>query len=175
MQTHYDYDLDPVDSITVGAIGPPGERTFYLQGAKGREVVSILIEKEHADALAASIDRLVAAIARSDPEVARDLETETTSMDLVEPVEAAFRATELGLGVDEERNLIVLVAHEVPDDEPGRRARFVGTCQQMLSLSRHATDVVRQGRPICELCGEPIGPEGHFCIRRNGHNRARED
>lgn len=174
MQTHYDFDLDPVAFITVGTIGPPGERTFYLQATKGPEVVSIVIEKEHADALAASIDRLLAAISRGDPAVALDLQVEDTNMQLVEPVEAAFRATELGLGVDEERNLIVLVAHEIPDDEPGRRARFVGTYQQMLSLARHAADVVRQGRPICELCGEPIGPEGHFCIRRNGHNRPSE-
>jgi hypothetical protein len=24
-------DLDPVDRITAGAVGPPGQRTFYLQ------------------------------------------------------------------------------------------------------------------------------------------------
>ena len=28
-------DLDPVDRVTAGAVGPPGQRTFYLQARKG--------------------------------------------------------------------------------------------------------------------------------------------
>ena len=55
----YDFDLDPVTFITVGTIGPPGQRTFYLQAAQGNRVVSLIIEKEHAAALALSIQRLL--------------------------------------------------------------------------------------------------------------------
>jgi uncharacterized repeat protein (TIGR03847 family) len=56
-----------------------------------------------------------------------------------------------------------------PDDAEGLRARFVATFDQMRSLAGHAIQVVNAGRPVCELCGEPMDPEGHFCARRNGH------
>jgi uncharacterized repeat protein (TIGR03847 family) len=174
MPIAYDYDLDPASFITIGTLGEPGERTFFLQAARDDELVSVVIEKEHADALAASIDRLIAAIVASEPELSKQMELLDEDMALRMPVEPAFRVSELGMGVDDERDLIVIVAHEVADDEPGLRARFSGTYRQMLTLARHATEVVMQGRPVCELCGEPIDPDGHFCIRRNGHNRPAE-
>jgi len=196
----YDFDLDPVTFITVGTIGPPGERTFYLQAAQGSRVVSLIIEKEHAAALAVSIQRLLdsmgpehggtgetgkAGEADAPGDVAPDVEAEeptddeepgstdaSGAMDLLEPVEVAFRVGQLGIGVDEEREMVVLVAEEITDDEAaesGRKARFAANPGQMAALSRRAMAAVTAGRPVCELCGEPMEPEGHFCPRRNGH------
>lgn len=171
MQSGYDFELDPVSFITIGTIGPPGERTFFLQAAKGEQVVSVVIEKEHASALAASVKRLLMALAEAYPEELRDLEAKSGAMELRQPVEPVFRASELGIGVEEHRHLIVLVAHERVSDEPGQRARFFGTYAQMLALAQQALEVVERGRPTCELCGEPIDPEGHVCPRGNGHHR----
>jgi uncharacterized repeat protein (TIGR03847 family) len=172
MPETYDIDLDPVTFITVGTEGPPGGRTFYLQAAQSASTVAFLIEKEHAAALALSIDRLITSLVDQDPDsAASKAEKLDVNMDLLPPLEPVFRVGQLGIGVDEDRDVVILVAEELveEDDDTGRRARLVASFDQMLTLSRHAIDVVNQGRPTCALCGEPIGPEGHFCARRNGH------
>jgi uncharacterized repeat protein (TIGR03847 family) len=181
----FDFDLDPVAFITVGTIGPPGRRTFFLQGSGGGQIVSLVIEKEHAAALSLSLRRLLGA---AETALADDDDEPTAAMDLQKPLEPAFRVGQIGIGIDEERDMVVLIASEfVPgdedeEDEPdtdddddddeeqeGLRARFVATFEQMRGLARHAIRVVNAGRPICELCGEPMDPEGHFCARKNGH------
>jgi uncharacterized repeat protein (TIGR03847 family) len=140
-----------------------------LQASQGPTVVSLVIEKEQAIALAASIDRLLVGLAvESEESLAIDDEP-LVGMELLQPVEAAYRVVEMGLGVDEEREMIVLVAMEAPEDEPGQRARFFATYDQMRRLARRAVDVAESGRPTCPLCGHPIDPDGHFCPRTNGH------
>ena len=47
-------ELNPVTQFTVGTIGRPGQRTFYLQGSKGSNTVSLVIEKQQAAMLADS-------------------------------------------------------------------------------------------------------------------------
>src|SRR5581483_7653258 len=39
------HDLNPVSRVTVGALGEPGHREFYLQGRQGTTLVSLLAEK----------------------------------------------------------------------------------------------------------------------------------
>ena len=82
----------------------------------------------------------------------------------------------MGLGYDENQDMMVLVAQAVVvDDEETAseaempRARFYATREQMRALSEHALEAVASGRPDCPLCGRPIDPEGHFCPRTNGH------
>ena len=55
------------------------------------------------------------------------------------------------------------------DDEAGSLARFWATREQMLSLALHSDAVCAAGRPLCQLCGNPIDPEGHICPSLNGH------
>jgi uncharacterized repeat protein (TIGR03847 family) len=176
MPPRYEIDLDPVTFITVGAVGPPGQRTFYFQAAQERRLVTLVMEKEQAAALAASIERLIAALSRNDPEYASGLQPLEANMALLEPLEPEFRIGQMGIGVDQERHVMVLVVQELSEEEDsGRRARFVASYAQMWALAKQATVVVDQGRPVCELCGEPIDPEGHLCPRRNGHQPLPED
>lgn len=168
---HFDYDLDPVSFITVGTEGVAGERTFYLQAAQGQLVVSLAIEKEHAYALATSLERLFEQLRRHNPRAARSWEPTEANMALLQPVEMDFRVARLGVGIDEASQRVILVADETDDEQDGLRARFVASFAQMHALSRHALEVVGQGRPICPLCGEPVDSDGHFCPRTNGHHR----
>jgi uncharacterized repeat protein (TIGR03847 family) len=168
-------DLDPATFITVGAQGPPGERTFYLQAAQSQRVVSLIIEKEQAIALAASIDRLALGVLRRDPSRSAALEAPAGNLELLLPLQPLFRVAEMGIGVDEERGVFVLVAQDEPEEEgPSRRARFVATFAQMVALARQALHVAQQGRPTCPLCGRPMEPDGHFCPRANGHDHLRD-
>lgn len=171
----FDFDLDPVSFITVGTEGPPGQRTFFLQAAQGPRVVTLVLEKEQAAALAAALDQILDSLAREDPEHAAGLEPLPSSMALLAPVRPSFRVAQMGVGVDAERHVIILVAQEGDDTEPGQRVRFTASYAQMLTLARHAVTVVTQGRPTCILCGGPIDPDGHFCPRRNGHHHIDTD
>jgi hypothetical protein len=45
------FELDIPDHFTAGAIGPPGERVFYLQARQAGALVTLKCEKEHVRAL----------------------------------------------------------------------------------------------------------------------------
>lgn len=169
------YDLDPVNFITVGTIGPPGRRTFYLQGSQGNTAVSLIIEKEQAQALAQSLDRLLDALDERYPQPPGTVGEVDYDMSLLQPVRGLWRVGQMGLGYDEAADLIILIAQELIFEEDEMRepdaVRFTGTRAQMRALSEHATWIVGQGRPQCPLCGNPIDPEGHFCPPSNGHRQ----
>jgi len=171
---HYTYDFNPVAHITAGAVGEPGHRTFYVQATQGKQIVSVVCEKQQVAALAEGIQRFLEEITSKYP----DRKTEEViyserAMALIEPIAPAFRAGQMGLGYDDENDLLVLVIQEIvaegDDAENVEVARFWASREQMLAMSRYATRIVVAGRPICGNCGQPIDPEGHFCPRRNGH------
>ena len=53
-------ELDPVDYITVGTVGPKGKRLFHLQAGKGDQIISLVLEKEQARALSEALRDLEA-------------------------------------------------------------------------------------------------------------------
>ena len=173
-------ELDPVDRITTGAIGPPGQRVFYLQGRQSDQVVTLLVEKQQVELLSASLVEILAHSGRETGEGPPEEE-----MELEEPVVPEWRAGRLSIGYDEARDLVILEAEEsvsqpegeeTPDPaatserEPGR-IRFSATREQALALARHGAAVCAAGRPRCELCGNPMDPAGHICPALNGHKR----
>lgn len=162
-------ELNPASHLTIGTVGPPGQRVFYLQGSKGTDLVSLIIEKQQAAMLASSLETLLEELADKYPSEA-DREPVWTDMRLRQPIEALFRVGNLGLGYNEEVRRIVLVAYELVDeDEEPNVVSFWLTNSQAQSLIKHAQDVVKAGRPICGNCGKPIDADGHFCPNRNGH------
>ena len=174
-------ELDPVDRITAGAVGEPGQRVFFLQGRQSERLVTILVEKQQVELLAAS---LVEILARSGKETGQGPKDE--EMELEEPVVPEWRAGRLSVGYDEDRDLVLLECEEISAeaddddeeeeplpllDEPAR-VRFWATREQALALARHGAEVAAAGRPRCELCGNPIDPAGHICPALNGHSGA---
>ncbi len=170
------FDLNPISHITAGAVGEPGQRVFYIQARQGSKLVTLVCEKQQVAALALGVEQLLEQLAEKDPDrlgpVDQIIEMD---MSLEEPLEPAFRVGQMGLGFDEDRNLLVLVAQELlPEDaDPATAstARFWGTAVQMRTMAKHAQEVVAAGRPLCPLCGAPMDAEGHFCPRKNGHSR----
>jgi uncharacterized repeat protein (TIGR03847 family) len=165
------FDLNPVSHITADAIGLPGQRIFYLQASQGDTLVTLILEKEQVQALAVSVEQMLAELEKRNPQSVGSLQL-INQYDLVlrEPIEPAFRVGQMGLGYDAEADLLIIVAQELVDDTQEMSvARFCATRAQMKSLSEHSLRVVEAGRPTCPLCGQPIDPEGHFCPRHNGH------
>jgi probable phosphoglycerate mutase len=162
------YDLNPVTHITVGAMGVPGKRTFYLQGRQGMTTVTLLVEKEQVAALARGINEMLEQLG----ERGGTVQVSELAMELSHPIEPVFRVGQMGLGYDAERKLIVTVAYELPEEENPAVVdvvRFWATSDQMRALARHVAALVAAGRPSCVMCGRPIDPEGHFCPKKNGH------
>ncbi len=164
-------DLNPATHLTVGTVGVPGQRTFYLQGGRGAQTVSLVIEKEQAMLLATSLETFLDELARKSPVSTREVsEPVWMDMRLREPIEELFRVGNMGLGYSEDNSLVVIIAYELVEegDDPNV-VSFWATRAQVQSLIKHVGEVVRQGRPICGNCGRPIDAEGHFCPQRNGH------
>jgi uncharacterized repeat protein (TIGR03847 family) len=170
----FEMDIDPVEHITADAIGAPGQRVFYLQGWQGTRTITVLIEKIQLQSLAIAVEKFIAELMAKNPdmsEASSDYREET--MHIHPPVDPIFRAGEIGLGYDEERDLIVFVLREIltENDEPDEAAvaRFWCTRSQARAMARWGQEVVSHGRPICPQCGQPMEPEGHFCPKKNGH------
>lgn len=156
------FELPEIDHLTTGAVGPPGQRVFYLQASRGAQVVSLRLEKTQVAALVAYLAGMLA-----DMPPPGDLPTD---LDLVEPVVAEWVVASLGVSYDEESDRVVIVAEElVEEGEEAASARITATREQVAALSMRGAEAVAAGRPPCPLCGQPLDPEGHTCPRLNGH------
>jgi uncharacterized repeat protein (TIGR03847 family) len=168
-------DFNPVSRITIGTVGPPGQRIFLLQASQGTTVITLKLEKEQAVVLASSLIELLEGLEEKYPRpLSKFDEPLSAELMLQEPLEPSFVVGQIGLGYDQTQDLVVLVVQEIElDDETHEpaAARFWATRGQMKALSKHALEVVKQGRPICPLCHAPMDPEGHFCPRSNGHEK----
>jgi uncharacterized repeat protein (TIGR03847 family) len=167
-------ELNPVKSITTGFIGQPGQRVFYLQAHGTGEVVTLIVEKQQVEALANGTEQFLEELREKFPALDEaPADFNPAQMTLTLPLDPAFRVGQLGLGYDQERDLLVLVAQEIVvegrEAEQAGTARFFVSRAQMRALGAYGLELVKQGRPICGNCGQPIDPEGHFCPRRNGH------
>jgi len=177
MSMPVEIELNPVDFVTVGTVGPKGKRVFHLQAGKSDEIVTLTIEKEQAFALGEAIRELLEDLDKRYPQkrtqFARAI---TTTMELREPIESKFRVAQMGLGYDEDRDMVVLVAQELitparetldddaesdddfdeieselepeSDDapEPGI-VRMWCSRDQMRALSQQSMNTVQSGRP----------------------------
>jgi len=170
-------DFNPVSRITIGAVGPPGKRVFLLQaGLDTAATVTLKIEKEQARILASSTIELLEELDQKYPTSYSKLD-QPLSADLMlhEPMEPEFVVGQIGLGYDQEQDMIVLVVQEIQLEEFNEpaTARFWASRAQMKALSDHTLDIVEQGRPICPLCEAPMDPDGHFCPKTNGYEKVK--
>ncbi|MBI1881538.1 MAG: DUF3090 family protein [Chloroflexi bacterium] len=167
-------DFNPVSRITIGSIGPPGQRVFLLQASQGTTMITLKIEKEQAMVLASSVIELLEELDEKYPRAQSKFDKPLSSdLMLREPMEPAFAIGQIGLGYDQGQDLIVLVVQEIEFEglEKPATARFWATRAQIQALSDHTLEVASRGRPICPLCDSPMDPEGHFCPRSNGHEK----
>ena len=158
------FDLDQPDHFTAGAVGPPGQRVFYLQAREGRTLVTLKSEKEQVRALGEYLSTLLERVPDAgDPR--------PTSLALLEPVQEAWAVGTIGVGYDEAIGRVVVVLTGVVEEEGDEApsARFAVTRAQAAAFVDRAQELMRGGRPICPMCSGAIDPDGHACPRSNGH------
>jgi uncharacterized repeat protein (TIGR03847 family) len=169
------FDIEAPDHFTAGAVGPAGQRVFYLQAREAGRVVTLKAEKEQVNALA---DYLAGLLAK----LAAPAEATPTDLGLLEPLDPEWAIGSIGVGYEQERERVVIVASEVveedEEEEEGRAserteepasARFHITRAQAAAFVERARGLMKAGRPTCPMCSQPKDPGGHVCPRSNGH------
>lgn len=163
------YNFGRASDVNADAVGTPGRRTFRLLVKGDDGLASLWLEKEELQALGVAIDQMLARLSKK-PE----WKVYGTAPEPYEPDDSdegptvEFKVGQLSIGYDSDKRLFLLLAHDAEDDPEGP-ATFtcMATSSQLRELSRRISAVVAAGRPRCVLCGDPIEPEGHTCVRWN--------
>jgi uncharacterized repeat protein (TIGR03847 family) len=178
-------DFSVVDRVEADAVGVPGQRRFRLRARTADQFAQLWVEREQTQALGLALEQLLAQVQvrRQERPVAADAGGPLNDFPPTPTVE--FTVGRLGIGYDDERDLIVLQVTDIEqiaageeDEEPAERPdmptlviRF--TRAQAAALREQCEATLAAGRPRCPLCGAPMGAEGqHFCIRANGHAKS---
>lgn len=164
------HEFDHVDKFTVGTVGRPGDRTFFLQIRADDTRLVLKCEKQQAAAIAQYLEKVLADLP---PAEERPI---TGAMELTAPVEPVFVLGPIGLGYDRSNDKVLLQLEEVGeldeegelvDDESRGHVRIYITRGQAAAFAKHASRVIDSGRAECAWCGNPMDPDGHACPRMN--------
>jgi uncharacterized repeat protein (TIGR03847 family) len=184
------HNFDPPERFVAGTVGPPGQRTFFLQARTGPRVTSVALEKQQVVVLAERIEELL-------DELLASAEAETTipavspvSLEdngpLEQPIVEEFRAGTMTLSWDADDERVVVEVFPFLDEavvDPGTPEEEVVELEpeEVLvvrlpaglarAFAKRAQAVVSAGREPCPFCGGPLDPEGHLCPRANGFRR----
>lgn len=171
-------DVRP-EVFTADYTGRPGERTFFLQSRSETLTLTYQLEKGQVEVLGEKLKELLLMIDPTDP-----IKAATPGRDpaysLSAPIEPEWRVGTIGLTYDEAEELVVVALEpaggpeEEIDDDSGPAVddfavRIMLRRDQTRAFILHALAIVAEGRPLCQLCGLPMDPDGHQCPASNGH------
>lgn len=183
------WDFDLPDRFATGAVGEPGERTFFLQAVQGRRVTSVMLEKEQVAVLA---DRVLAIVDEVERRGLAAIDSGPAGIvderPLEQPLHEEFRVGTLVIAWDDDVDRLIVEARsmtfdagagesalrdddidedDIPDDAPigpdVLRVRLTPFMAQQ--FARRANSVVAGGKPVCPFCGGVLERTGHFCRR----------
>ena len=109
------FSFDQPDRFVAGAVGQPGQRTFFLQASKGAHVVSVALEKAQVAILAERLATLLLALRQRGVDIGEESLTRTP--ELAEPVVEEFRVGTLTLGWNPDEERVVIEARELGDED----------------------------------------------------------
>ena len=166
------YELDPVEAITLAAIGEPGHRQFFLMASGKGRTLTLSCEKAQIQALIVRLHQMMEA-------QGIEVEGQAASSRRLKPGEPEWQVAEMGLGYHAERQMFVLVASEAAGTEEASSSssssgdeapsvRFWLNHRQIADFSKQAEEVLSAGRPLCPRCGLPMDPAVHPCPANNG-------
>jgi uncharacterized repeat protein (TIGR03847 family) len=179
------YNFEGPGRFVAGAIGEPGSRTFFLQAREGERVVSVLIEKVQVALLAERLTQLLTQLRAAGAGVPEDpAPSDLDTAPLDEPLNPVLRVGTMAIVWDVEDEVVVVETRDITEEDEDEEAadeadedeaddetdvmRVHLTPARALAFAKRALEVVASGRPPCPFCGQPLNPEGHICVRRNG-------
>ncbi|MQA83439.1 MAG: DUF3090 family protein [Streptosporangiales bacterium] len=185
---------DPPERFVAGAVGQPGERTFFLQARGSGRMTSVALEKFQVASLAQRIEELLDEVLRRSegsavvPAVAPADLKDNEPLD--QPILEEFRVGTMALAWDPEDERVVIEAQAATEEaEEGQEEeefepftdevtegpdvlRVSITPGEARAFAQRALKIVAAGRPPCPFCGQPLDPDGHICPRQNGQRRS---
>ena len=180
------FDYDPPERFVAGAVGRPGARAFFLQARGQGRLTTVGLEKFQVAVLADRLNELLDEVLRRSggrapvPAVAPAELTDDGPLDT--PIDEDFRVGTMALAWDPETAQVVIEAQELTDEDTGAplSGAATGAAEPAVlrvrispgmarAFAQRAQEIVAAGRPPCPLCGQPLDPEGHICVRLNGH------
>lgn len=184
------HGFDPPERFVAGTVGPPGQRTFFLQAREGVRLVSVALEKQQVQALAERIDELLDEVMSSGGNESVIPAVAPLGLDdsdpLEQPIEEEFRAGTMTLSWDPDDERIVIevfpyseaavvapdqVDEDFEEPEPDEVFLVRLSAAAARAFAKRSEQVIEAGRPSCPFCGNPVDPEGHLCVRANGFRR----
>jgi uncharacterized repeat protein (TIGR03847 family) len=184
------HNFDPPERFVAGTVGPPGQRTFFLQARTGPRVTSVALEKQQVVVLAERIEELLDELmASAEPETTIPAVSPVSLEDngpLEQPIVEEFRAGTMTLSWDADDERVVVEVFPFLEEtvvDPGTPEEEVVELEpeEVLvvrlpaglarAFAKRAQAVVSAGREPCPFCGGPLDPEGHLCPRANGFRR----
>jgi len=161
-------DFGLARAVDAESFGDPGQRTFRLRVAGDNGETAVLwMEKQQFIAISLAMGQALSQLRHAAPGPQAD--------PFAFPASAAheFKVGRMAVGLDPSDRTIALFAYDIADEdedsEPTLRVRF--SPEQCETLRLRLDEVLAQGRPLCPLCQMPLDPDGHACIRSNGHSR----
>jgi uncharacterized repeat protein (TIGR03847 family) len=106
------------DRFVAGTVGEPGARTFFLQAREGTRIASVVLEKIQVAALAQRLGDLLLELERrgvSVPTTVPAIAQDVAPLD--EPLVELFRVGTLTIGWDPARELVILEALAMTDED----------------------------------------------------------
>jgi uncharacterized repeat protein (TIGR03847 family) len=149
------FHLPEVATFDAVAIGPAGQRVFYLHATGEFGAMTLKLEKQQVMALADALEQVLeakgidAATAAGQPGAGP-----------AEPVDAAWVVGTMGVGVDASESDLVVVAEELVDEDDADADEEPGRAEVHLSAEQAAGFIA--GARVLAGSGRDLG-------RRNGH------
>ena len=172
------------DRFTVGTVGQPGERTFFIQVRENNRLVSLSLEKSQVQALAERLTMMVKEIKQIDPTfIFRSLPRDEAPLET--PIEEEFRIGVIGLSFDSTLQRIQIDMQAISEnadesvefsdekllDGDVEIVRALIDPSEVERFSKRTSALMSAGRQPCPFCGGPLDPRGHLCPRANGYRR----
>ena len=175
------FEFDEADAFATGAIGNPGERTFYLQVRAEGRTISVKCEKGQVAQMAEYLRGMLNDLPEPDRKPSLDMAR------LQGPVEQDFVLGTIGLGIDRSSMKMIVQLEEMPvvdfddddtdiedflvdDDDDESTASVVRVLlnpDQARAFCDMADLTVNAGRMPCKWCSAPLDPSGHACPKMN--------
>ena len=161
---------DPPERFVAGTVGPPGQRTFFLQARAGNRITSVALEKQQVAVLAERVDSLLDQVMRSEGGAEVVPAVAPTALEDVEPLEQPideeFRAGTMTLAWDPDSGRVVIEVFPVdadpiidPDDDDDEAVE-PGALEEALAETLGESLGESLGEALAEALAEEAGEDG---------------
>ncbi len=158
------HSFDPPERFVAGTVGPPGQRTFFLQARTGARVTSVALEKAQVSVLAERIDELLDDLLSADDVDASIPAIPPVSLEdngpLEQPIVEEFRAGTMTLSWDSTDERIVVEVFPFNDAtvvEPG-------TPEEEIEEPEPEEVLVVRGQQLVEQLVDALGEHRHLLL-----------